>query len=71
MAGYTLAQAQEHLAAWLAADLAVAGGQSYTIGQRTLTRANAAEIRNNIMHWNRQVAQLSRGGGLRVTYPTV
>lgn len=69
MAGYTSAQAQAHLDAWLAADLAVAQGQSYTIGTRTLNRAHALEIRNNVMHWQRQVQMLSRGqGGMRVRY---
>ena len=72
MAGYSLAQAQAHLDAWLAADLAVAQGQSYTIGTRTLTRANVVEVRNNVMHWQRQVQILSRGGGgMRVRYGVV
>jgi hypothetical protein len=69
MAGITLTQAQAHLEAWLAADLAVARGQSYTIGTRTMTRANAKEIAENIARWQRWVQQLSRGqGGLRVRY---
>ena len=37
MAGITLAQAEAKLAEWLAADTAVAAGQSYTIGGRSLT----------------------------------
>lgn len=69
MAGITLAQAQAHLDAWMAADLAVAQGQSYTIGSRTLTRAQAKEISENIMRWQRWVQLLSRGlGGIRVRY---
>lgn len=66
MAGITLAQAQTQLAAWLAADTAVAQGQSYTIGTRALTRAQASEIRANIEFWDRQVKRLSAGGGIRV-----
>jgi len=68
MSGTTLATAQAHLTAWEAADLAVATGQSYSIGSRSLTRANAAEIRANIDYWNRKVEALSRGGsgGMRV-----
>lgn len=62
MAGITLAQAETQLAAWLAADTAVASGQSYTIGSRSLTRANAKEIRENITYWNAQVERLNRGG---------
>lgn len=69
MAGITLVQAQAHLDAWMAADLAVATGQAYTIGTRQLTRANSAEIQLNIQNWQRQVNQLSRGnGGMRVRY---
>lgn len=70
MAGITLAQAEARLADWLAADEAVATGQSYTIGGRTMTRANAAEIRKNISYWNDWVRRLSRGAGgaARVRY---
>jgi len=66
MAGLDLATAQAHLDQWIAADLAVATGQSYTIGGRSLTRANAAEIRRNIDYWNRWVQRLSKGGGMTV-----
>ncbi len=69
MAGITLAQAQAKLDAWMVADDAVAGGQSYSIGGRSLTRANAAEIRNNIDYWERRVMRLSQGsGGIRCRY---
>jgi hypothetical protein len=66
MAGITLEQAQAKLDAWMAADDAVAGGQSYSIGGRSLTRANAAEIRANIEFWERRVIRLSNGSGIRV-----
>lgn len=66
MAGLDLATAQAHLDQWIAADLAVANGQSYTIGGRSLTRANAAEIRKNIDYWNRWVQRLSNGSGMTV-----
>jgi hypothetical protein len=49
------ATAQTHLDAWEAADLAVAAGQSYSIAGRTLTRADAGEIRRMITHWQRIV----------------
>jgi hypothetical protein len=62
MAGITLEQAQ--LAAWLNASSAVAGNQSYSIdtgnGQRTLTRANAAEILEQITFWNNMVIKLTK-----------
>ena len=64
MAGITLDQAQAQLDARLAASTAVAGNQSYTIqtatGQRTLTRANAAEIQNMIGFWDGKVTSLTR-----------
>ena len=66
MAGITLAQAETQLALWLAADAAVAAGQSYSIGEQSLTRANAREIRENITFWDQQVRRLDRGG-IRVT----
>lgn len=62
MAGITLVQAEAKLAEWLAADTAVASGQSYTIGGRQLSRAQAAEIRNNITFWDERVQKLNRGG---------
>ncbi|TCS37476.1 hypothetical protein EDC30_104280 [Paucimonas lemoignei] len=73
MAGITLQQAQAQLDAWMAASTAVATGQEYSIGTRKLRRADAAEIRQQIIFWQRQVAQLgatSRGGprGMRVSY---
>lgn len=72
MAGITLVAAQAHLDAWLAADLAVASGQSYTIGSRTLHRANSREIRENVDRWRREVIRLSAGGGgMRVRYGVV
>lgn len=60
MAGITLEKAQEHLEAWLDAELAVCTGQSYTIGSRVLTRANLTEIRNTIDYWNGKVIVFER-----------
>lgn len=57
-----ISQAQAHLDEWLAADLAVSKGQAYSIGGRSLSRADAATIRSNIEFWDRQVKRLSRGG---------
>ena len=56
----TLETAQAHLDAWLAADLAVAEGQSYNIGDRSLTRADSAEISNKINYWSRLVNDFTR-----------
>jgi Family of unknown function (DUF6148) len=64
----TLAIAEAQLSSWLAADTAVAQGQAYTIGTRSLSRANAREIRENIQFWDSQVKRLadSAGGGIRL-----
>lgn len=68
MAGITLAQAEAQLAVWLAASTAAAANQSYTVGDRSLTRANAAEIRTQIDYWQGYVNRLQpgRSGGMRV-----
>ena len=54
----TLEQAQTALDAWIAADLAVAKGQSYSMNGRSLTLANTREIREQIQYWERRVATL-------------
>ena len=51
----TLSQAQDALDAWVAADLAVAKGQSYTMNGRSLTMANVKEIREQILYWERRI----------------
>ena len=47
-----------------------ATGQSYTIGSRTLTRANLTEVRNAIEYWNGKVQKLEnvqrKGGRNRI-----
>ena len=68
-----MAQAEEKLAEWMDADTAVATGQAYSIGERSLTRANSREIRENILFWNRMVAALTtsrRGPTLKGATPT-
>jgi hypothetical protein len=70
MAGITLAQAETQLQAWIDASTAVSGGQSYTIKtanglERSLTRADAASIRENISFWDRQCKELEAGRPMR------
>lgn len=55
----TLTQAQTALDAWIAADLAVAKGQSYSMNGRSLTMANTKEIREQIQYWERRIIALS------------
>lgn len=68
--GISLEIAKKHLDAWLTSELEVTTHQSYTIGSRSLTKANLAEIRKQIEYWNDQVARLEniekRGGRNRV-----
>lgn len=70
MAGITLKIAQKHLNAWLEAELAVTTNQSYTIGSRSLTRADLSDIREQIAFWEGKVAALEnlekRGGRNRI-----
>jgi len=68
----TLAQAETQLALWLAADAAVATGQSYGHGQSSLTRADADKITKKIDYWEKKVSQLSanrRGISIRGAVP--
>lgn len=58
MAAITLKTAQRHLDAWLEAELACTTNQSYTIGSRSLTRADLAEIRETIRYWQGMVTKL-------------
>jgi hypothetical protein len=58
MSGYDLLTAKQHLQAWLAAEIAVTAAQSYTIGTRSLSKANLAEIREQIKFWQNAVARL-------------
>lgn len=60
MQGMTLAQAQAQLQNWLDADAAVSRGQAYTIGQRQLTRADAAVITEKIIFWEGKVRDLTQ-----------
>lgn len=54
--------AKKHLDAWLTAELEVTTHQSYTIGSRSLTKANLSEIREQIQFWQNEVASLENIG---------
>lgn len=58
MSAITLAQAQTMLAAYLAAEVAVLKGQSYSIGDRALTRADLREIGMQREYWRKMVEKL-------------
>ncbi|MCK5541701.1 MAG: hypothetical protein KAI40_03340 [Desulfobacterales bacterium] len=67
MAGITLEVAEAKLELWLTAEGKVANGQSYSINNRSLTRADLKEIRATIDYWDGKVNKLQRGGGIRIT----
>ena len=68
MSWITIEKARERLQMWLDAEAAVATGQSYKIGGRSLTRASLSDIRQQINYWRNEVAKLEsgRGSGARV-----
>jgi hypothetical protein len=62
---YTLTEARAMLALYIEAEKVVLTGQSYTIKDRTLTRANLKEIRAGRAEWSAMVNRLEHGGGIR------
>ena len=62
MPGYTLAQAQILLDAAIAAYQETLAAQEYTIGNRSLKRAELASISAEIDKWSRKIEELERGG---------
>ncbi|MBO2943571.1 hypothetical protein JJQ72_06215 [Paenibacillus sp. F411] len=52
---YTKEVAQQHLDAWMAAELALSTGQSYSIAGRSLTRVNLTEVMRQIQYWQKQL----------------
>lgn len=69
----TEAIAQTHLDAWLAADLALAKNETYTIstpsGSRSLTRADGEVVDRQISKWQR-VLQTLKAEAAGATNPT-
>ena len=58
MSWISIDEARTTLQMWLDAERAVATGQSYKIGTRSLTRANLSDIRESIQFWRREIAKL-------------
>lgn len=74
MAAISLATAKRHLDAWLEAELACTTNQSYTIGSRSLTRADLSEIRDTIRYWQGMVTKLEnqqKNGGRNRAYSVI
>jgi Family of unknown function (DUF6148) len=68
MPAITLADAQTALSTWMAAELKVASGQAYQIGNRSLKRADLKMIGDRITYWNSMVLRLTANptGGIRL-----
>lgn len=58
MANERLVKAKERLNTYYEAELAVLSGQSYSIGSRTLTRANLKDIKDTIQYLEKLVDEL-------------
>ena len=65
MSWITIDEAKENLRMWLDAEKAVATGQSYKIGSRSLTRANLDDITGRIKYWLNVIDSLESGGNGR------
>ena len=57
MAVFSKELCSKKLNTWLAAEEAVATGQSYQIGTRTLTRADLKQVREELEYWAAMLAQ--------------
>lgn len=62
-----LTDAQEMYDLYLAAEKKILSGQSYTVGPRTLTRADLKEVVRERKAWKRVLDRLSGTGGMKVT----
>ena len=69
MAWITIDEARANLKMWLDAERAVATGQAYKIGTRSLTRANLSDIAARITYWRNELDKLESGGtgGIKVS----
>lgn len=58
MAGITLEIAKKHLEMWIEAEEEIAVNQSYTIKDKSFTRADLGQVRKEIDYWSEKVAAL-------------
>lgn len=67
---FTVQDCRERLQMWLAAESAIASGQSYAIDNRRFERANLAQVREQIKFWQKELAKaetVSQGRNRRRT----
>jgi hypothetical protein len=65
---------QKKLNTWLAAEEAIATGQSYQIGSRMLTRADLKRVREEMEYWAGKLAEAAaedKHGGRNRAYRAV
>lgn len=55
-----LTTVRANLEAWIAADLALASGQTFSMNGRTLTRTDAKQVRDQIAYWTSLEARFER-----------
>ena len=68
---FTVEECRKHLQSWLDADLALATGKSYQMGTQNLTRANAAEVKERIEYWKKNLELAQNGGRKRKIYGVI
>lgn len=74
MAVFSKELCKQKLETWLAAEEAVATGQSYQIGNRMLTRADLKQVREQMEYWAGKLAQAEaeeKSGGRNRAYRAV
>lgn len=69
MAGLDLQMARDMLDLYISAEKAVLAGQAYTIGTRSMRKADLPEIRAGRAEWEAKIQRLENGGGIRLQFP--
>lgn len=54
---FSVQEIRKRLQMWLDAEEAIANGQSYSIDNRRLERANLAQVREQIKFWKKELIQ--------------
>jgi len=59
---FSIEVCKQRLQIWLDAEAAIATGQSYTIDNRRLDRANLSQVQQQIRFWQRELAKAESAG---------
>lgn len=60
MARFPVTVCKEMLSQYMEAETVVLTGQSYSIGGRSLTRANLADIRRGVDYWSEKLSEAEK-----------